>query len=72
MKTRIRDWMDKPFSNGTYLTLFVGCIAIYAIIMAVYGAFLFWDNICDRFNNLVNKVKEFFTVRVTIHREEAE
>lgn len=68
---KIMDWMDKPFTNKAYV-IWVGIgAALAAIFYAIYFTVLFWDEICQKVTNVFDKVKDFFTVRVKIHRDEA-
>lgn len=73
MLTKIANWMDKPWTNGTYCKLCAMTLAVYGVIMAAYAAFIWWDEIREKIDNLCDKVTGFFTSHVVIHRgDEAE
>lgn len=72
MFKRMNDWMDKPFTNRSYLTWFGIVMAIYAVIIAIWGVVLFWDDIVEKIKKPFKALKDFFTVRVVIHKDEAE
>lgn len=69
MFTKITNWMDKPFTNGTYVALFLITGGIAMLIYAGWILVLFWDKVRQKFDSIVDKVKDFFTVRVKIHRD---
>ena len=54
---KIGIWLDTPITWRSSLKVSAISMAIYAICMAIYFTYIFWDRILDKLDNLTALVK---------------
>lgn len=59
---KIKNWMDKSFTNGTYVWLCLIGVAISALIYGVAIIYTYWDTI----RSIPNMIKKRFRPSIEI------
>lgn len=69
MLRKYNEWKAQPWTNGSYLTICKFALAAYAIGLGIVAVYVKWEEIADKVSGVINKIKDLFTIRVTIHKD---
>ncbi len=72
MLKRISNWMDKPWTNGTYCKICLGAGIAYAIVIAGIQLWFKWSEIVEKIDDIRDKLTSFFSKKKVVHFMEDE